>query len=391
MRVAIRVDASKHLGLGHVKRCLALAGALREAGADVLFLSARHDIDVPAYARHAGFPCKELDPAEVPNRMSLNQEDAVSVDAQRSVEALSAWRPSWVVVDHYGLNADWHERVRKTLGTRIAAIDDLADRPLAADVVVDPNYSNDHQKKFDARIASATELLAGPRFSLLDECYVNARRYAFREDVQSVGIFMGGTDPANVSPVALSACRDVAGFAGPIEIVSTSANPHFDELQKVCMHSPHTSLLADLDDLSEFFARHDLQIGAGGGATWERCCIGAPTLALVCADNQKAVVPALHALGVVATSDALSPESLGDAVSRLLRAPEERKRLSDRARAMVDGIGARRVALVLARSRLARLMPGSCSSGATMRLPGVPRAIARSSPWATMRPGLSKV
>lgn len=352
MRVAIRVDASRHLGLGHLKRCLALAVSLKEAGADVLFLWGRHDLDVAAYVRCAGFPCKELGPPEASNKIALKQEGTVLVDAQRSIEALSAWRPSWVVVDHYDLNADWHEKVSATLGARIAVIDDLANRPLAADVVVDPNFSNDHRRKFGSLVDGDTELFAGPRFSLLGECYANARRYVFREDVHSIGIFMGGTDPANVSPVALSACRDFAGFAGPIEIVTTSANPHYDELQKACARSPRTSLLADLDDLSEFFARHDLQIGAGGGATWERCCIGAPTLALVCADNQKVVIPALHELGVVATSDTLSPESLGDVVSRLLRDPEERMQLSDRARGMVDGIGARRVALVLARSLL---------------------------------------
>lgn len=352
MRVAIRVDASRHLGLGHLKRCLALAGSLREAGADVLFLSVRHDVDVPAYARSGGFPCKELGPVEAPNGTALKRDDAVLVDAQRSIEALSAWRPSWVVVDHYDLNADWHERVSRTLVARIAVIDDLANRPLAAEVVVDPNFSNDHRRKFGALVDGDTELLAGPRFSLLGQRYANACRYVFQEEVQSIGIFMGGTDPANVSPIVLSACRDFAGFAGPIEIVTTSANPHFDELQKACARSPHTSLLVDLDDLSDFFARHDLQIGAGGGATWERCCIGAPTLALVCADNQKIVVPALHELGVVATSDELSPEFLGGVVGRLLSAPEERKRLSDRAAAMVDGIGAHRVALVLARSLL---------------------------------------
>lgn len=37
-RVAIRVDASAAIGTGHLKRCLSLAQALIEAGADVRFV-----------------------------------------------------------------------------------------------------------------------------------------------------------------------------------------------------------------------------------------------------------------------------------------------------------------------------------------------------------------
>jgi UDP-2,4-diacetamido-2,4,6-trideoxy-beta-L-altropyranose hydrolase len=365
MRIAIRVDASASLGLGHLKRCLALADAMSVVGAEVLFLSARSNVDVAAFVTHAGFSCCELDSPLAEVGGAQGHRNPVMLDAQHSIDALRAWRPSWVVIDHYGLDVAWHERVSLELGTRTAVIDDLADRLLAAEVVVDPNFSTDYQKKFGSIIDRSVQLLAGPRFALLGASYASATRYAFREEVKSIGIFMGGTDPSNVSPIALAACREAAGFMGPIEIVTTSANLHIAELRAACARWQNTSLLVGLENLSEFFARHDLQIGAGGGATWERCCIGAPTLALVCADNQKVVVPALAERGVVATCEEISSKSIGDAVARLLDAAEERKQLSERALTMVDGMGARRVALVLTRELL-RVRPAGKADARVM-------------------------
>lgn len=340
MRIAIRVDAATSVGLGHLKRCLSLAQALRVLGAEVKLLTARHDVDVSTLVRQAGFECCEFTPP------------TLQADARQSVEALGAWKPEWVLVDHYHLDAEWHQQVRESLGTRVATIDDLADRPMAPDVLIDHNFSENHSAKYRNRLSSPTEILGGPRFALLGPAYASEAPYRFRETVHSIGIFMGGTDPINASVLALEACREYAGFKGPIEIATTSANPHFAALKAACARWPDTTLLVDQQELSGFFSRHDLQVGAGGGATWERCCMGVPTLALICADNQKVVVPALHQLGVVETAHPLSHESIGQAVQRLIHDPDARRRLAEASRRLVDGHGASRVALVLLRDQL---------------------------------------
>ena len=62
--------------------------------------------------------------------------------------------------------------------------------------------------------------------------------------------------------------------------------------------------------MAAFFARHDLQVGAGGGATWERCCIGSPMVALVLAANQSMVVSALDCLGALRAASLPGRDSL---------------------------------------------------------------------------------
>ena len=306
-----------------------------EAGVDRVVLPASVldtvVVDFPPYAAWAGVGWK--------------------IDADQCVESLANWQPNWVVVDHYAFDARWHCCVADGLNTLIAVIDDLADRDLSAELLVDHNLSEDHRKKYHARLHKRTVVLGGPRFALLGPAYASAVPLVIKDAVNSIGIFMGGVDAGNLSSLVLRACRERAGFLGKIEIVVTRAYPHANELRTLSKQWDETFVISDLRDLAAFFARHDLHIGGGGGATWERCRIGAPTLALTAAANQNAVLPELAKVGAVALiaePDPPNEDSIGRAVQSLIAEPWRRQELSERSRALVDGLGSRRVALRLA-------------------------------------------
>ncbi len=269
-----------------------------------------------------------------------------------TARALQSQNVDWVIVDHYAFDSRWHGEMRRALGCQVAVVDDLADRRLDPDLLVDPNWHDDHGKQYRAMLAQHTSSLFGPRFALLDPLYARAPKYDFQPVVGSIGIFMGGTDPGNATQAALLACR-AAGFTGHVELAATQANPHLDRLRALCVGTADTSLSVDLDDLSGFFARHDMHIGAGGGAVWERCCIGVPTLAVVLAPNQLATVPALSSLGALYWSREMAVGAWAADIARLLASPELRQAQSTIARALVDGRGASRVALRLLRHTLA--------------------------------------
>lgn len=337
MKIAVRADASPSLGLGHAKRCLSLAQALRERGAEVRFFSPDLGLDPHSWADPAGFAVQV---------MRAEAQNDPFADALRFVAAAGRFEPEWVVVDHYGLGADWHDAVRDRLGCQLAAIDDLGDRPMHAHLLVDPNLSSDPEVKHRAGLGEGTRLLSGPVYALLAPPYARAPRHVPRDSVQSIGIFMGGTDAADLSSLAWHATRHLAGFSGQIEIATTRGNPNLTQLQARVAGDPLTAVTLDQSDLAAFFARHDLHIGAGGGATWERCCIGAPTLALLAAGNQYPVLLPLQSLGVMALVDTDPPsaQDLVPPLQRLLANAPMRRELSERARRLVDGLGAQRVA-----------------------------------------------
>jgi UDP-2,4-diacetamido-2,4,6-trideoxy-beta-L-altropyranose hydrolase len=347
--VAFRTDASAVLGVGHLKRCLALAAALRELGAQVVFV-----------ARDLGSPALNLVEAEghVLRRLLRFSAKTVAEDAIQTAWALADSGVTHIVIDHYGFDAVWHKTLRAAWCPNtlvFAAIDDLADRDLEVDLLIDHNLADDHRHKYGEHLSSAARLLGGPRFALLGPAYAGARRARIGHPVESIGIFLGGTDPGRLSMMALRACRSVAGFAGPIEIVTTTSNPAHAELAAAVADAPGTKLSIDLPDLSDFFARHGLQVGAGGGASWERCCIGAPSLLLETADNQRAVIPQLAAYGAIAALPVGARPSelvMGKAVAALLADQATRQRLAGRSRTLVDGHGAMRAALALLSDRL---------------------------------------
>lgn len=360
-RVAIRVDASAAIGTGHLKRCQALAEALIDAGAEIRFVCRRLDgvaaqvltgaSSLVSWLSTPANLCPAVDDAP-PHAIWAGVSQAQ--DAQDTTKALSNWTPDWMVVDHYAFDARWHQAVGRALRCRLLVIDDTADRKLLADVLLDHNWAPDHRAKYAGRLQRTPHWLAGPRYALLSSSYQRAPRYAARPSVRSLGIFMGGTDPDGNSARVLAACRK-AGFTGAIEVVSTSANPHLNHLQDACTADTAATLTLDQPDLAAFFARHDLQIGAGGGATWERCCIGAPTIAIAVADNQQAVVPGLNSLGAVR---AAKEGTLVEVLREMLTDSPARQTLSKRAAALVDGRGAQRVALYLLRDGL-RLRPAT--------------------------------
>lgn len=355
MTVAFRVDASAAIGVGHLKRCLALAAALRTLDQRSVFV-----------VRDSGSPALALVEAEGHGLLRLPA--AGGDDAALSVAALQGQGCRRVVVDHYGLAADWHRALRQALGAPVAAIDDLADRDLDVDLLVDHNLAADHRAKYGRRLPPQARLLGGPRHALLGPAYATAPRAAPQDPVRSVGVFLGGTDPGGHSAVVVQALRQLSGFRGAIEVVTTSANPRHTELAAALAQWPGTTLALDLPDLAAFFARHGLQVGAGGGASWERCCIGAPSLLLELADNQRAVIPQLVALGAAAALPPGTPPeaaAIAAALRPLLADAALRQRLAASAQALVDGHGALRVAAALCAAQL-QLRPATADDRALM-------------------------
>lgn len=349
MRIAIRVDASEQIGTGHLRRSLSLAQALRSAGAETWFATRALGFDSVGMIAAEGFT----------NTVLLNPPDGFFApdpqvphsdwaqvswdrDAQECIAALGKFAPDWVILDSYAFDARWHDTVHQGLGCKIAQIDDLADRELACDLLIDHTYAADHRVKYAGLLPNTTRLLGGPRYGLLGPAYAEAERYAFGERVSSIGIFVGGIDAGGHSFAVLDALAAI-GYEGDVEVVATSANPHLVDLRARIAERANTKLALDLPNLAAFFARHDVQVGAGGGASWERCCIGVPTLLVVIAENQLSVAPQLAADGIVALASEPSCEAIAHELANLISSPDRRRLLASRSRALVDGKGAARV------------------------------------------------
>lgn len=342
LRIAIRADASAEIGIGHVRRCGALAQALAALGHEVLFVCQDLGLQIRPM----------LDDGWRLATMAETVKPGEAGDARAFCDVVRGFDPDWVVVDHYRLSNIWHRYIRQELGSKLLVIDDLADRDLEPDLLIDHNWDADHRAKYAGRLKPGVALLGGPKFALLGPAYARAPRYTFHEAVRSIGVFMGGADAPNASSLTLDAIARTS-LTVPVEVVTTIANPNLQALCERISRRAHTSVSIGLEDMTAFYARHDLQIGAAGGATWERFCIGAPTILLGYAENHFRVLRPLAQLGVAKVLDRkMSINSLEQVIRDTCADTALRQQLAESSRDLVDGLGAERVALIMTRDKM---------------------------------------
>lgn len=308
MKVAIRADASLAIGSGHVMRCRALAQALQERGAQVDF------------------------------------KDESGIEAA-----------DWLVVDHYSLDAAWESRMRQK-AAKILAIDDLADRPHDCDVLLDQNWFPDAGQRYAGRVPARCRMLLGPRYALLRPEFSRTGKRQRDGKVHRVLVSMGGMDPGNETSKSIQLLK---GRGVAVDVAVGEANPHRDEIARQCAQAGFEFHLQP-SNMAQLMAAADLAIGAGGTTTWERCCLGLPTLQVAIAPNQEAPTRALAEAGLVTYAGRSLTEH---ALLQVLGNSEMLKEQSRRVAELVDGLGARRVAAALLASSSTNLSLRSAVQG----------------------------
>jgi UDP-2,4-diacetamido-2,4,6-trideoxy-beta-L-altropyranose hydrolase len=362
MKVAIRTDASLHIGTGHVMRCLTLAERLRAAGAEVLFVCREHQGHLCQLVAARGYQVARLAPP-APGWQAPSAPAHVAwlgapwpQDAADTAAALP-WRPDWLLVDHYGIERQWQQALRPAVA-RIMVVDDLADRVHDCDLLLDQNLADQPQARYDGLVPAYCQRLLGPHFALLRPEFAAARAALTARDgqVRRVFVFIGGADPGNETGRVLRALAALGQVGLQVDVVIGAANPHHAALAAQCAALPGARLHRQVDNMAQLMAGADLAIGAGGGAMWERCSVGLPSVVLAVADNQQPGCDAMARHGRVlylGQAAALAPGVLPAALQLACASPWLLQHMAAASQALVDGRGAERVVRRMAALQLA--------------------------------------
>lgn len=369
MKVAIRADASPAVGSGHIVRCLTLADGLSARGAEVCFVTR----DLPAHLAamlaahghaHVALDLEAPAGAEAPQQAWARNDQLRDAQATRAV--LEGFAPDWLVVDHYGLDAQWEGGLRD-VATRLLAIDDLG-RAHVCDLLLDANLDPQVPSRYQAEAGRGAVLLLGPSYLLLRPEFAQAReRLAPRTGpVRRLLVFLGGMDGGNATGRVLAAIEKLPAPVPDVDVVVGAGHSALREIQAFCDSRPGSRCHVQTQEMAQLLAHADLAVGAGGGASWERCCLGVPTLALALADNQAQVLRAAAAAGVVCLPDGGLPEpgQIAIHLQALLHNAAMRQRMSAAGMALVDGRGTGRViaAMLGAGIRIRRARQADCES-----------------------------
>jgi UDP-2,4-diacetamido-2,4,6-trideoxy-beta-L-altropyranose hydrolase len=316
----VLTDGGSDVGLGHVRRCLTLAGALRE-----------EDVFCTFHVR-GGNAAKDF--------VEQHRFDAVAVDDFGG--ALP--ETDGILIDSYRID----ERLF-TVTTPVIVIDDIADRELPVAVILNPGAGAE-SLTYSAR--SDTLLLLGVQYALLRREFAEPFEREIAPSMRRIMITLGGSDHG---PLAADLVRwaqtGMSALHGEQTTIDVIVGPFFqrvDDLRALAKANERVKLLFDPSDMRNAMFRCDGAISSGGQTLDELAATGTPALAISTADNQQNNIAALADAGTIVYVEERTEAALVRGLATIAPA-ETRREMSRRGRALVDGRGARRAASEIAR------------------------------------------
>ena len=259
-----------------------------------------------------------------------------------------------IILDHYSPG------VRSLLSSPYLSdsitvlIDDLSLTPaFPCTLYINPNICDD-----SSLCPSSSTYLMGPMYALIrSEFLPSTYPDFFKIENASLPICLislGATDPNNFTTLILNFLaqyQDRSSFVFVIMLGSSS--PHIHAIQALLSNIDlNAKLVIEPKSVSSLYRSAHCCIGAAGSSSWERSCIGLPTAQFVLADNQ------FHIQNTLLINKAIfelpSPEAadfkdfLYTFLDNALSNSHCLKDCANRARQIVDGKGAERVASCIA-------------------------------------------
>ena len=333
------------MGSGHVMRCMTLALALRAKGADVQFVCRQHPGHMMDRLREEGFRVYGL-PLVTDEQAQDWLGDSLEADAQATVATFEG-RPDWVVVDHYAVDKTWEATVKQHC-ERLMVIDDLADRKHACDLLLDQNEMINRDARYQGLAPEACKKLLGPRYALLNPLYKQYREQvkAHTGAIKRVLVFFGGGRVVERTLSALQAIGSLDQASLQVDVIVAANQEDMRLVESAVKGQANICVHGRVKSLAYMMMQADLFIGAGGSTSWERSCLGLPSIVVSMAQNQEPICEALDRRGIVfylGREQNVSTENIAQVLQQLIATPRSVVAAHVASLQLVDGLGVERV------------------------------------------------
>lgn len=329
MIVSIRADSGPLVGYGHVMRCLAVAQALKKKRTvDARFLMSQ-DSDAQAVIAE-GFDIVRLpeDGTETGKLMTVVKPD-----------------DGPMLLDTYTLQQRDLQDLRAA-GYQVALFDDgcrlgtyscnavIDSAPAAAELP----YQSDVGTAF---------YLGSDYFSLREEFSNCDTRRSVLPSFKNIVVSFGGSDEDDATSFALTALTKIKG---DFRICAILGPGYTGAAETVAKHDRRIRISRNVGNMADVFAAAELAVSSSGGTASELAFLGVPAALISLSVDQVPVAMALDSVGAgiyVGSFDAIDSERLIGTVQTLINEPEQRQKMSDIGRGLVDGQGAYRIAEIV--------------------------------------------
>ncbi|BCS89197.1 PseG/SpsG family protein [Pseudodesulfovibrio sediminis] len=284
-KLAIRVDGNRHIGLGHVFRCLHLAEYLQGCGWESTFLVLQSSLESGI---HRFFEDQSFDfvPVSRPDdiweqdhevlRRALGQGDfdAVVLDLiqpDKEDDDLNS-NTEFCPMDVQACLA-----LIRSMGIRSLAI---SDRFEPVDLVADVVVNTCPAQRAEWYEGSESRFCVGPRYYFLPTSFQGLRHTAkvFREDRPHIVVFCGGNDHRGFTPVVLDALATLSE-AMTVEVILGAATQNGEE-KCLCYEKQGIACQYGVEDMAPVLFNADFVISASGNTLFDLAALGIPAAAV---------------------------------------------------------------------------------------------------------------
>ena len=352
-KVYFRTDASIQIGSGHVMRCLTLANYLNENGYKCEFICREHKGNLIEYIKIKGFKVSTLPNTSKSSDRNLDYlswlGESQDNDAKQCIEILGDSMPSWLIVDHYGIDYNWEKAIKKTC-VKLFCIDDLADKAHYCDGLLDQTFGRS-QNDYKTLVPKRCDIFTGSNFALLRPEFLNFRKSSILRRsnglLKKILINLGGVDKDNNTLLILEILEQIDDLDHiNFTVVLGSSAPNILSVSNACKgHRYNIDLLVGVENIAEIMTNSDLAIGAAGATTWERCCLGLPTILLTIEKKQKYISSILSKQKIVLNISSIESikSELPIHIKKCIANRNLLVNMTKSSIGLVDGMGAKRI------------------------------------------------
>lgn len=354
VRVCIRADGGKNIGLGHLMRCLSLAEAFRRNGHKVYFLS-KLDEGIEKIKRENFDVVRLSSPKQETEGYSYGNPANLADEAKEMILLLRKYHIDILIIDNYNVDKEYFATLKPNV-SKVVYIDDVNKFPYPVDIVVNGNITGEYlgYQKWDKNQA----LLLGPRYNMIRSEFCNMPYRFVKNKVTEIMITTGGSDPYNLTRLLLETLLKEEEFRRTrFNVLVGNGFTSYQYLDSLCKNYDNVYLYANSElpyrlsdisqtDVSQIMLRSDLAISAGGSTLYELAACGTPALAVILADNQEGIVHKMDELEYVMNLgwyDQLNKDLVLDRLRELTDNFQRRKEMSAKGQKLVDGQGTERI------------------------------------------------
>jgi UDP-2,4-diacetamido-2,4,6-trideoxy-beta-L-altropyranose hydrolase len=312
MKIIIRADGGKNIGMGHIMRTSVLGEELRKY-ADVSYLC-----------------LNEEEYREGIKYLKENSYDVLSFYKDEIKDGLKSLDYDCLLVDDYKVDKEFFNSI-KSKGTFIGYFDDNKEEEYPVDFIINQNpYAQDLNYKKDNYLG----VFLGSKYALLRKEFRDLPPFHVRNEIKDIMVTLGGSDINRITEKIVVSLLDTM----PDTVFHVVIGPAFP---KGIMENINDNRIKKYYNpkMSKLMLNCDLAISSCGSTLYELAACGTPTLGIVVADNQILAAKKLNELGIIESSKI---EEIPQKVVKMTY--EKRVEMSAKARKLVDGLGAERLA-----------------------------------------------